>query len=103
MSLSLFVRALLLASAAAAALNSGAQPAPPDPSIASAPVPPVRYTSAFAGYRPFADDAMTPWRQANDTAAGIGGWRVYAREARPAAPTPAAPAASAAHGAHGSR
>lgn len=103
MSLLPLARALLLANAAAAALNSGAQPAPPDPSIASAPVPRVSYTSAFAGYRPFADDAMTPWRQANDTAAGIGGWRVYAREARQPTPASALPAASAAHGAHGSK
>lgn len=113
MSTSVFARVLLLAAASVAASGVRAQPAPlPDPSLASAAVPPLKYTSAFAGYRPFADEAVTPWRQANDTAAGIGGWRAYAREARqPAlAPAPvatpatrAAPAAPAASGAHGAQ
>lgn len=87
---------LPFAMAAAAAL---AHPVPPpDPSNASAPVPPLAYRSLLAGYRPFAETKMIPWRQANDTAAGIGGWRAYAREAQQ--PEAAAPAASAAHGAH---
>jgi hypothetical protein len=90
LSLPLPACALLFAAAAVAA--------PPDPSLASAPVPPVTYHSVLAGYRPFADDKPTPWRQANDAAAGVGGWRVYAREAREPAP-----AASAAHDAHHSK
>lgn len=51
------------------------------------------YRSAFEGYRPHADPAPRPWREANDTVARIGGWQTYAREAQAA--SPAAGAASA--------
>lgn len=95
MSLSVTARALSFAAAAAVAPHGAAQP---DPTAASAPVPPVKYRSLLAGYRSFADVAPTPWRQANDTAAAIGGWRAYAREAAEpaAAPASAAPDATAA-------
>lgn len=93
-------RALLVAAVAVAvALPAQPQPvSPPDPANASAPVPPLAYRSMLAGYRPFSDPKATPWRQANDTAAGVGGWRAYAREAR--SPDAAASAASAAQGGH---
>ena len=56
--------------------------------------------SAFDGYRPFGEQPVAPWRQANDTVRDVGGWRAYAREAQaqaPApAPVPASPASSAA-------
>lgn len=45
-----------------------------EPSASSA------YRSAFADYRPFAEQPLTPWRQANDAVAQIGGWQAYARE-----------------------
>ncbi len=101
MSLSVRARALSFAVAAAVAPYGAAQPAPPDPAAASAPVPPVQYRSLLAGYRSFADVTPTPWRQANDTAAAIGGWRAYAREAsepvdRPATAAPASPAPASA-------
>ena len=85
--------ALLLA-AAFALVPMGAARAEPraDPANAAVPVPTVRYTSPLAGYRGLGDDRPTPWREANDTTARIGGWRSYAREARE--PLPAAPAAS---------
>ena len=79
-------------------------PAKPDPSDVTASVPPVRYDSSFAGYRAFADEDVAPWKETNDTAGRIGGWRVYARGARepesgkPTAPSPAtkpAPAGAA--------
>jgi len=71
-----------------------ADAAPPDPALAVAPVPALRYQSALAGYRPLADDKSIPWRRANDAAAAVGGWRFYAREARqPASPPGAASAA----------
>lgn len=38
------------------------------------------YRSAFAGYRPFSEQPLTPWRQANNAVAQIGGWQAYARE-----------------------
>lgn len=70
-----------------------AQPRP-DPLDAVAPVPELRYSSSLQGFRAFTDDKPLPWKDANDTAARIGGWRAYAREAR--APAPPAAAASAA-------
>lgn len=39
------------------------------------------YRSAFLGYRPFADQAVQPWRASNETVEKIGGWQAYAREA----------------------
>jgi hypothetical protein len=112
------------------ALPAAAQPAAPapeeaaarDPLNARAPVPPVRYRSAFSGYRPLADDRLG-WKEANDEVGRIGGWRAYAREANapepaasapasapsgssPAAPKPPMPATDhgthGGHGAHGS-
>ena len=40
----------------------------------------ARYKSAFGGYRSFADQPLTPWRESNDTVARVGGWQAYARE-----------------------
>lgn len=55
--------------------------APRDPADPKVTVPPVRYDSAFARYRPNADVEVGPWRDANDNVGRIGGWRVYGREA----------------------
>ncbi len=38
------------------------------------------YRSAFEGYRSFADQPLTPWREANDVVKSVGGWQAYARE-----------------------
>lgn len=72
-----------------------AQTAKPDP----APVA----TPALEGYRPFSDQEVMSWRDANDTVGRIGGWRAYAREAQAqanpparAASAPTAPASGAA-------
>ncbi len=62
--------ALLLASLPVAAQQLATRAAPTDP---AAPVPPVRYESAFAGYAPFRDQAVAPWRELNEEAARIGG------------------------------
>ena len=92
--------ALLLAAAFAIAPSGAVIAEPrPDPADAAAPVPALKYESPLAGYRALADDKPTPWREANDTTARIGGWRSYAREARE--PLPPAPAASAPAGHHG--
>jgi hypothetical protein len=69
------------------------------------PGAPPAWRSAFDGYQPFSDEKTLPWRQANDTVQGVGGWRAYAREAAQpasaAAPAPAPKAGSAdPHGAH---
>ena len=65
----------------------------PDPLDPKAKVPVLRYESAIAQHRPWSDEKVVSWREANDAVARIGGWRVYAREARqadaPAAPAPA--------------
>ena len=82
-----------------------------DPLDVKASVPDVVHRSALTGYRPYADQQVGSWREANETVNRIGGWRVYAREARqpevpvpngaPAKPPTAAPAsAPAGHGGH---
>jgi hypothetical protein len=59
----------------------GDKPAAPDAADPKAAVPPVRYDSAFARYRPNAEAEVGAWRDANDHVGRIGGWRVYGREA----------------------
>ena len=68
--------------------------------VAQAPAPPSAvadvsqasistYRSAFDGYKPYTDDKLLNWKDANDTTGRIGGWRVYAKEAQqPDAKTP---------------
>lgn len=88
-------RALLLAAAVAGAPSGAAEAPPPAPAEAGAPVPPLVFRSLLAGFRPFDDAGTTSWRQANDQAAAVGGWRTYARDlAPPASPGPAASAAA---------
>lgn len=89
------------------ALTAAAQPATrsaADPLDPKAQVPQVSYRSAFDGYKGFSDTKLLSWREANDTVARIGGWRVYAREAQPAEPQPTVqpvgPAPAASHSGH---
>lgn len=71
-----------------------------------APKPPA-FQSAFEGYQPYTDDKSIDWKAANDTAAQIGGWRAYAKQASAAdtpmavtaPPSPAAPMEKAPTGA----
>lgn len=87
--------AALCAVAGAAAAQTPPPAVPkPDPLDPGASVPTVAYVSAFSRYRRTADDKVIPWREANDTAARIGGWRVYAREAQQPDPAASAPAAT---------
>ena len=78
-----------------------------DPADAAAPVPPVTHRPAFADYRGFVDQEVGSWKETNDTAGRIGGWRVYAREARepqpgtPADTTKPASGSSGGHAGHG--
>ena len=83
---------LLAATFAAAALPCAAQNRS-DPLDPKAPVPALTHRSSLATYRGLGDDPPIAWKEANDTAARIGGWRSYAREAR--APAAGASAASA--------
>lgn len=45
----------------------------------SAPAP---YRSAMDDYKPYTDEKVIDWKQANDNTARIGGWREYAKEAQ---------------------
>ena len=89
--------AALFAALFAAPWAAQAQPGPrADPLDATAKVPPLVHQSSLASYRRMADDKSLSWRDANDTVARIGGWRVYAREAQQPDPAPAAKPAVAA-------
>ena len=85
----------LFAAAAAAltlAASAGAQPRPrpDDPAVKT---PPPAPPSAYAGYRPFRDEALTPWREVNDEVGRLGGHSGHMTghvkdDAQPAAPQP---------------
>ena len=66
----------------------------PDPMDTSVSVPALTYDSSFARYRPFAEQEVASWRETNDTAGRIGGWRAYARDARQPEPAAGGPAAA---------
>ncbi|MBC7938909.1 MAG: hypothetical protein H7Z19_03950 [Chitinophagaceae bacterium] len=134
--MSAFRIAVATACLAVVAFPAGAQTAATAPPAASTGTPAKAskvgpngstYRSAFEGFRPFADQPVGSWRDANDTVGRVGGWRAYAREAagngspdghggmhvqpveRPAAVKPAAsgPGSAAAppkgHAGHGSK
>ena len=62
-----------------------------DPLNPSVAVPAVTYESALSRYRRAGEDKAIRWRESNDTAARIGGWRAYAREAQQPEPAASAP------------
>ena len=55
-------------------------PAQPGPAATAEAAPPG-YRSALEGYQRYSDEKIVNWKQANDTAGQIGGWRAYAKEA----------------------
>ena len=68
-----------IALCALAALPVFAQPkAAATATTVSATIP---YHSAFAGYQPFSDEKLHPWKESNSTVKAVGGWRAYAKEA----------------------
>ena len=81
------VMALLACTAQA---DAPARKPSPDPLDPQASVPALRYESSLKPSLRPADDKPLSWREANDTAARIGGWRVYAREAQQPEPAPEA-------------
>ena len=93
--------------------QSAPAPLGADPLNAKAEVPAVTYRSALGAYRPAGDVKLGSWKEANETVARIGGWRVYAREAsQPGSASGASPAGApaneparpqAGHGPHGKR
>ena len=81
-----------------------------DPADPRAPAPALRYSSAFADYKPWQDIKPADWRAVNDQLRGAAGGAAHAGHAGPApaaatGPQPAAkpspPATSGAHGGHG--
>ena len=81
---------LLVLAALAAQAQSPARSARPDPLDPKASVPPLVYASSLKPGTAAAADKPLGWREANDTVARIGGWRVYAREAQQPDPADAA-------------
>jgi hypothetical protein len=66
-------------------------------------VAPPSYRSPLEGYRPYVDESVTSWKEANENVGRIGGWREYAREsqqAAPGSPSPSAPPTRAPQGGH---
>ncbi len=41
---------------------------------------PLQYRSLISTYEPYNDQAVRPWREANDRVQRIGGWRSYAKD-----------------------
>lgn len=80
-----------MAASAAAAPATPPAARKPDPLDASVTVPAVVYESTLGRDKRTAGDPPIAWHDANDTAARIGGWRAYAREAQQPDPPPAAP------------
>lgn len=87
----------LAALIAATAMNASAQTTPAPASPRSAQLP---YRSAFEAYRPFAEERLLPWKEANDTVGKIGGWRAYAKEASAAQPASGTATPHPTHGKH---
>lgn len=67
-----------LASGLALVPGGMASAATPDPFDSKAQVPPIKYDSAFAGYRPMADEPIAAWRESNELARRLGGWSAFA-------------------------
>ena len=73
----------------------GAAAAQTPAALGTAPLVPLHYSSAINGYKSYADAPVQPWRDSNDRAASIGGWRAYAKEIQGGAPAKdAAPTSS---------
>ena len=52
---------------------AAAQQSRPDPADPAAPAPAVKYESAFAGYAPYREEKLAPWREVNDEVAKVRG------------------------------
>ena len=51
----------------------------------------LQYVSPLRAYKPYADQPVESWREANDRVGRIGGWRAYAKEAQMGQPAKDAP------------
>lgn len=77
--------ALLLWVTAAQAQTAPTAPAPTQKAPVTQATAPA-FQSAFEGYKPYTDEKILNWKEANDVVGRIGGWRAYAKEAAQAAP-----------------
>ena len=84
---------VLLLGPLAALAQTGARPDPTDPRLST---PTHAAESAFAGYRGFRDEPLTPWREVNDEVRRLGGHAGHVRDAEPTKPAADKPASSAA-------
>ncbi|ABM39826.1 hypothetical protein [Polaromonas naphthalenivorans] len=76
---------LALLAASLGAMQASAQapataPAQPGPAAMAEDGQPS-YRSALEGYLPYKDEKIVNWKETNDIAGQIGGWRAYAKEA----------------------
>ncbi len=74
-------------SALAATAFAQQAPAPAARPPAADAMPSSVYRSAWSGYRPFADEKVISWKDANDEVRRIGGWRAYLRESQSGQPS----------------
>ncbi|MGJ7579793.1 hypothetical protein ACSFA3_06385 [Variovorax sp. RHLX14] len=81
------------------AFTAGAQTASSEDALLATPSS-LSYSSAMDGYKAFADEKAIPWKAANDTVKGRGGWRAYAKEASGEPSDTKPPAASDPHAGH---
>lgn len=88
-----FTSLAFLAGAAA-----GQQTARPDPADPSARSPKPAYQSAFAGYRPYKEEELARWREANDEVARLAGHAGHVSQAGSAAKSAAKSPAHAGQG-----
>ena len=74
---------------AALAATAFAQQTPPPAARPTAQdaAPSSVYRSAWSGYRPFSDEKVISWKDANDEVRRIGGWRAYLRESQSGQPS----------------
>lgn len=91
--------ALSLALLATAVTAQTRAPDPIDSTRAALPTQ-LQYRSALSGYRPYADQSMQSWREANDKVGQIGGWRAYAKESTAGESTQETPAVDTHSGHH---
>jgi hypothetical protein len=101
----LFLHRLVPVALCAMVASAAGQPSAPagrlpDPTDARAAVPPARYESSLTRQPPRGDEGSVAWREANDAAARIGGWRAYARMAQPPAAAASAASLPVSPGAH---
>lgn len=62
-------------------------PAPTTRLPAQDAAPSSVYRSAWSSYRPFTDEKVISWKDANDEVRRIGGWRAYLRESQNGQPS----------------